>query len=62
MLQFMATTINILSGVGFATFLMHFAMSQLWPKYPFKGFKKGFFVFLFLLGVYGFVRILVKGY
>jgi len=61
-LQLISTTINILYSVGLSALLMQLALTKLWPRYPFAGAKKGFFVFLFLLGLYGFIRILISGF
>ena len=62
LLELMSTTINILYSVGLSALLMQLALTKLWPRYPFAGAKKGFFVFLFLLGFYGFMRILISGF
>ena len=55
-------SLNIIFNLLICLVLFQFGITKLWPKYPFKGFKKGFFLFLALLGIYGFIRGLVVGW
>ena len=53
---------DVMGNILLCVVLFQFGIKRFWPKYPFPGFKKGFFLFLTLLGVYGFIRGLITGW
>jgi len=62
LMKLMATSLNIVFGVVLCVFLFQFGIKRFWSSYPFSGFKKSFFLFITLLGVYGFIRGLINGW
>jgi|GEM_PF-3411453 len=62
LMTLMENGLNILGSLVVCVFLFQWAMKRLWPRYPLHGFKKGFFLFVALLGVYGFLRGLITGW
>ena len=62
LMKLMATSLNIIFGVVLCVLLFQLGIKQLWPRYPLSGFKKSFFLFVTLLGVYGFIRGLINGW
>jgi len=62
LMKLMETTLNIAFGIVLCVFLFQFGIKRFWPRYPFSGFRKSCFLFIALLGVYGFIRGLVHGW
>lgn len=54
--------LNVAGNLVVYVFLFQWGIKRLWLRYPLSGFKKSFFLFVALLGVYGFVRGLVIGW
>jgi len=62
LMTLMENSLNIMWKLLICVFLFQFGVRRFWAKYPFAGFKKSFFLFVALLGVYGFVRGLLSGW
>ena len=58
----MENILNISGKLAVCVFLFQWGIKRLWPLYPLSGFKKSFFLFTALLGVYGFIRGLINGW
>lgn len=61
-MKLMTTAITVMVDTLICVVLFQIGMKRLWPKYPFPGFKKGFFLFVTLLGVHAFISSLIKGW
>ena len=62
LLTLMEKTLNVTGNLVVFVFLFQWGIKRLWPQYPLSGFKRSFFLFIALLGVYGFVRGLIIGW
>lgn len=62
LMTFMETILNISGKVVLCVFLFQWEIKGFWPRYPFSGAKESFFLFVLLLGVYGFIRGLINGW
>lgn len=62
LMTLMENMLNIAGKLVLCVFLFQWGIKRLWPHYPLAGFKKSWFLFVALLGVYGFVRGLATGW
>lgn len=61
-LIFLRNSLNVIGKLTIFLIFFQIGIKQIWDKYPYSGFKKSFFLFLVLLGVYGFIRGLITGW
>lgn len=61
LMHIMENALNIIGRVAISVILFQFGIKRVWPNYPLYTRKKGFYLFVALLGVYGFVRSLITG-
>lgn len=62
LLELSAKIINVMGNLVIFVILFQWGIKHLWRKYPFYGVKNSFFLFVTLLGVYGFIRGLITGW
>ena len=62
LMNLMEKILNVAGNLFVFVFLFQWGIKRLCSCYPLSGFKKSFFLFVALLGVYGFIRGLIIGW